>query len=331
MAQESSSEEAGFRQVDPTPQSGSGQSLQVALNPAAAKVLRRTALVTVVLPFLGMLMAVSLLWQRWVYPIDLAVLAVMYALSIIGIGVGFHRLVTHRAFETYPPIKAVLCILGSMAAEGPVLFWASIHRRHHAASDREGDPHSPHLHGATFLEAMRGAWHAHVGWMFVSNTSQLGRTIPDLLQDRVLLRISRYYLVWAGLGILLPGVVEAMIVPSVGGFARGLLWGGFVRIFMVHHVSWSINSICHLFGTRPYSNSDHSTNNILMALLSFGEGWHNNHHAFPSSALHGLRWWQIDFSGYIIVLLRTVGLAWNVKVPTRTQQNSRYANQRPTV
>jgi stearoyl-CoA desaturase (delta-9 desaturase) len=284
-------------------------------NERARRLARRVALVTVVLPFFGVVGAIILLWGKGVGWLELSLLAVMYAATITGIGVGFHRYVTHRAFQTNNALKTVLVILGSMAAEGPVLFWAATHRRHHSFSDREGDPHSPHLHGDGALNSLRGFWHAHTRWMLSPEMTGLGYYTPDLLRDPVIFKLNQLYFVWVLAGLLLPAIVEGLWRRSWAGALYGLLWGGLVRIFMVHHASWSINSICHLYGSRPYQNRDRSSNNFLMALLSFGEGWHNNHHAFPSSAMHGLRWWEIDFSAYIIRTLEKLGLAWNVKRP----------------
>jgi stearoyl-CoA desaturase (delta-9 desaturase) len=246
----------------------------------------------------------------------LALLAGMYAATVIGIGVGFHRLVSHRAFQAHTAVKGALCILGSMAAEGPVLFWAATHRRHHSSSDREGDPHSPHLHGAGALNSLRGFWHAHVGWMFTPEITGWGYYVPDLLKDRTIFAINRQYFIWVFSGLLAPTLLGGLLTGTWRGVFDGFLWGGLVRIFLVHQTSWSINSICHIFGRRAFDTRDQSTNNFWIALLSFGEGWHNNHHAFPHSAMHGLRWWEVDLSGYLIQLLKRLGLVWNVKIPT---------------
>jgi stearoyl-CoA desaturase (delta-9 desaturase) len=288
-------------------------------NERARKLARRVALVTVVLPFLGVVAAVVLLWGHGVGWLELALLAAMYAATITGIGVGFHRYITHRAFQTNNTIKTILVILGSMAAEGPVLFWAATHRRHHSFSDREGDPHSPHLHDGGTRNALRGFWHAHTSWMLSPDTTMtmtaMNYYAPDLLRDPIIFKLNRLYFAWVLAGLMIPALVEGLIVQTWAGVFYGFLWGGLVRIFLVHQASWSINSICHLYGSRPYQNRDRSSNNFLMALLSFGEGWHNNHHAFPSSAMHGLRWWEIDFSAYMIRTLEKLGLAWNVKKP----------------
>jgi stearoyl-CoA desaturase (delta-9 desaturase) len=302
------------------------------LNRRAEHFLRTVTLFTVIVPFLGFLVSLVALWRRCVYPLDLAVLGVMYILTLSGVSVGFHRLVTHRAFQTTLLLKVCICIFGSMAGQGPVLFWAATHRRHHSSSDRTGDPHSPHLHGRGLTNFVRGFWHAHTGWMLRPELSSWVRYVPDLLKDRQIFLINRLYFCWVTLGLLLPAIFEGSILVSWHGFLRGLLWGGFVRIFLVHHVTWSVNSVCHIYGQRPFNTNDRSTNNFPMALLSFGEGWHNNHHAFPNSAFHGLRWWQIDFSGYFIRALRWSRLAWNVKYPSESMlgaldRNANFSNE----
>ncbi|HEY6122028.1 MAG TPA: acyl-CoA desaturase [Pyrinomonadaceae bacterium] len=298
----------------PVPAAGELQSAR--LNAKATRLARRVALATVILPFLGVIVSIVLLWQRAFGFVELTLLIVFYVFTILGIGVGFHRLFAHRGFQTGTATKVVLAVLGSMAAEGPLLFWAAIHRRHHSYSDRDGDPHSPHLHGEGAWNTLRGFWHAHSGWMFRPELTGWAYYVPDLLRDRLLFQINRLYFVWLSLGLILPSVIGGLVTMSWRGALLGFLWGGLVRIFLVHHTSWSINSICHIYGGRPFQTRDFSANNFWMALLSFGEGWHNNHHAFPSSVRHGLEWWQIDISGYVILAMRAVGLAWNVKLPS---------------
>lgn len=286
------------------------------MNERAQKLARRVALVTVLIPFAGFIAAIAMLWGRSVGLVELSLLAGMYAATVLGVGVGFHRLITHRAFQTGSAVKVVLTVLGSMAAEGPVLFWAATHRRHHSFSDRAGDPHSPYLHGEAPLGLLRGFWHAHTGWMFEPELTGWAYYVPDLLRDATIFRLNTLYFIWVGAGLLIPAALGGLLHWTWSGVLYGFLWGGLVRIFLAHHTTWSINSICHIYGSRPFHNRDQSTNNLLMALLSFGEGWHNNHHAFPTSARHGLRWWEIDVSGYVIILLEKMGLARNVKVPT---------------
>ena len=286
----------------------------VKANPRAARWQRGMAIVTVAAPFAGVLAAIVEWWGRGVGPLQVGLLLGMYVLTILGIGVGFHRLITHRAFRTTRGLKVLFCVLGSMAAQGPVLFWAAVHRRHHAFADQPGDPHSPYTEHHTI--SLRQVWHAHVGWMFTPEVTSVAHFVPDLLSDTAVVAVSRYYGLCLLAGLVLPAAIGAAVTQSPRGALDGLLWGGLVLIVLVHHVSWSINSICHLFGSRPFANRDESTNNVWMSLLSFGEAWHNNHHAFPSSARHGLLWWQIDLSAMVIALLRRLHLAWDVWEPT---------------
>jgi stearoyl-CoA desaturase (delta-9 desaturase) len=232
---------------------------------------------------------------------------------------GFHRLIAHRAYQATTFLKTALVIAGSMAAQGPVIFWTAVHRRHHSYSDRDGDPHSPHLHGEGGLEILKGLWHSHMGWLFNHELTDWGTYVRDLLHDRLIFKLNRLYFFWITMGLLLPAVAEGLITMSWLGFARGFLWGGLIRVLVVHHSTWSINSVCHVFGSQPYQVKDHSTNNVVLAIPTFGESWHNNHHAFPSSAVHGLEWWQIDITGSMIKLCALVGLASAVKVPKKKQ------------
>ena len=263
-------------------------------------------------------------WRFHFTTIDLSLLIGMFILSVLGITVGFHRQFTHRSFQTTRTIKIILATLGSMAAQGPLLFWAAVHRHHHACSDQPGDPHSPTLHEEGLMNSLRSFWHAHVGWMFSPEVSDWALYVPDLLKDRTIFKLHRLYPVWVLLGLAVPTLAGALLAGSFKGAAGGFLWGGLIRITLAHHMTWSINSICHLFGSRTFRSDDSSANNFWLAISTFGESWHNNHHAFPSSAFHGLRWWQIDLAGIVIRLLRNAGLAWNVKAPAkREMQESR--------
>jgi stearoyl-CoA desaturase (delta-9 desaturase) len=285
---------------------------------------RLAMLVTVVGPFLGLIAAVALLWHRGPggsrgigWP-EILVMAATYALAGFGVTVGYHRLLTHRAFETARPVRLLLAVLGSAAGQGMVIRWCATHRRHHQRADRPGDPHSPHVHGGGggVRGLLSGLWHAHVGWTFQADAPDLARSVPDLLADRALVRVDQLYLLWVALGLLLPAAALGLYAGSWRGFASGLLWGGLVRTFLMHHVTWSVNSVCHVWGSRPFASGDRSTNNFPVAILSLGEGWHNNHHAFPTSARHGLRWWQFDASFVLIRLLEVVRVARNVRVPS---------------
>ena len=281
-------------------------------------------LLGVVVPFAGVLVAIVLLWNQWVDATDLAILAVMYIITGAGITVGFHRLLTHRAFQTYPWLERTFAVMGSLAVEGSVLDWVADHRKHHAHADKEGDPHSPHVgHGS----GLRGLWHAHTGWLLeTQGQADWKRYATELYEDRSMRQIGRRFPLL---------VVISLAVPTVAGFVlsgftwqgalRGYIWGGLVRIFLVHHVTWSVNSICHFFGRRRFDIEDQSTNVAWLAVFSLGESWHHNHQAFPRSAYHGLRWWEFDLSGLFISMLSRVGLAWNVVRITPERQLQKMA------
>jgi stearoyl-CoA desaturase (delta-9 desaturase) len=239
----------------------------------------------------------------------------MYLLTALGVTVGFHRLFTHRSFETGRVIQCVLAALGSMALQGSLIKWVALHRRHHQYSDRHGDPHSPHEEGGGVGGLLRGAWHAHLGWMFKPDPPDLLHYVRDLRQSRLLRALSALFPLWVAAGLLIPAALGGLLGGSWTGALLGLVWGGLARIFLVHHVTWSVNSVCHLWGGRPYRNGDQSRNNFVFGVLALGEGWHNNHHAFPTSARHGLRWWQIDVSYWVIRALAAFDLAWKVRRP----------------
>ena len=276
---------------------------------------RLAYLSAIVVPFAGLIGAMALVWG-WGFDWTHAVmLLVMYLLTAVGVTVGYHRLFTHRAFKTGPIVSGILAFLGSMAVEGAVTKWAAVHRCHHKHSDDEADPHSPHLHGNSVLGMLRGFYHAHMGWLLRGDPKDLDRYNPDLRADKVVNFMSRFWGVWAILGLLIPAAVGGLITGTWSGVLLGFLWGGLVRVFMVHHLTWSINSVCHVWGTRPFKSHDESRNNFIFGVVGLGEGWHNNHHAFPTSARHGLRWWEFDASYWIIRGLEKLGLAWDVKVP----------------
>jgi stearoyl-CoA desaturase (Delta-9 desaturase) len=256
-------------------------------------------------------------WQLWDSLLgwnDIVVFASMYVLTGLGVTVGFHRLLTHRAFKTRRSIRAMLSILGSAAIEGPVISWVADHRKHHAFSDRHGDPHSPHVdHGQGWVGAIRGLVHAHVGWLFIhTQRGCRARYAPDLLADPVVDWVDRTFLVWAIGGLLAAFGLGWLIGGTVRDGLTGLLWGGAVRMLVLHHVTYSINSLCHFFGGRRFETGDESRNLAWLAPLSLGEAWHNNHHAFPTSADHGLRSWELDLSALVIRALERAGLAWDV-------------------
>jgi stearoyl-CoA desaturase (Delta-9 desaturase) len=280
----------------------------------------------VALPLVGFVLAVVLLWNTLVDWSDLAVLAVMYVLTGFGVTLGFHRLLTHRSFQTHAWLERLLAVLGSMSVQGPVLSWVADHRKHHAHTDEEGDPHSPHGHGGGLRGALSGLWYAHMGWLFDrAGQAEHERYARDLHDDPAMRRISRLFLVWVALGIAIPAALGYALDGTITGALTGALWGGLVRIFLLHHVTWSINSVCHFFGSRRFEVEDHSTNVFWLAPLSFGESWHHNHHAFPRSAIHGLRWYELDFTGSLIRGLRRVKLAWNVVEISPERQRQKLA------
>ncbi len=268
-------------------------------------------LIGVVVPVAGVLVAIVLLWNSWVDATDLAILAVMYLLSGLGVTVGFHRLLTHRSFQTYPAVERTFAVLGSLSVQGSVMDWVADHRKHHAHTDTEGDPHSPHVgHGS----GLKGLWYAHVGWLLhTQGQADWKQYASELYEDRSMRAIGRRFPYLVLLSLLIPTIAGFVLDGfTLQGAIRGYIWGGLVRIFLVHHVTWSVNSVCHFFGRRRFDIDDQSTNVSWLALFSLGESWHHNHHAFPRSAYHGLKRWELDPSGLVISLMQRVGLAWNV-------------------
>jgi stearoyl-CoA desaturase (delta-9 desaturase) len=277
-------------------------------------------LLGVILPVVGVVVAIVLLWNRAVDGFDLALLGVTYLLTGFGVTVGYHRLLTHRSFQTSKPLEYLLAALGSSALQGSVLDWVADHRKHHAHADEEGDPHSPHVGDGAGL---RGLWHAHVGWLFDSQgRANWKRYAPDLYEDPGMRTINRMFPLLTVASVALPAAAGWAYHGNVAGALRGFVWAGLVRIFLLHHVTWSINSICHFFGTRRFQVDDESGNVAWLAVPSLGEAWHHNHHAFPRSAFHGLRWWEIDLTGLVIRGLEALGLARRVTriAPERQEQ-----------
>jgi stearoyl-CoA desaturase (Delta-9 desaturase) len=284
---------------------------------------RNANIAAVIVPFVAVIAAIPLLWNELVGWTDLGIMVAVYLATAFGITIGFHRLLTHRAFETYRPIKYLFAILGSMAVQGPVIGWVADHRKHHAHTDEAGDPHSPHVGEGSGL---RGLYHAHIGWLFEENgTADAKRYAPDLLEDAGMRFISRHFPWWVLLGLAIPFGLGYAIGGTLTGALLALFWAGFVRVFFVHHITWSINSICHFFGSRRFATDDRSTNVAWLAVPSLGEAWHHNHHAFPRAAVQGLRWWEIDISGLTIRAMEKLGLAWNVVTISPERQRQRLA------
>jgi stearoyl-CoA desaturase (Delta-9 desaturase) len=272
-----------------------------------------TGIVTAV-PVLALGLVVWQVWGDFLRWSDVIVFAIMYVATGLGVTVGFHRLFTHRSFKAKQPVRATLAVLGSAAIEGPIISWVADHRKHHTFSDQEGDPHSPHVgHGGGFRGALKGLFHAHVGWLFIhTQRGARKRYARDLLADPVVSFVDRHFLAWALGGLVVAFALGWAIGGSFYAGLTGLLWGGAVRILVVHHVTYSINSLCHFFGRRRFDTGDESRNLLWLAPLSFGESWHNNHHAFPTSAMHGMRAWEIDPSALVIRALERLGLVWDV-------------------
>jgi len=282
---------------------------------------RVATLVAVLVPPLGLLAAIGLLWGVAFHPLDLVLLVALYVASAFGITVGFHRCFTHRSFAAGPGVKVGLGVLGSMAMQGPIVQWATDHRKHHALSDRPGDPHSPHAgREEGRLAALQGFAHAHIGWLFSNLGMEEGRIYGgDLYDDAAIRWGDRLYLLWIAVTFALPFAVGYVVGGTWERAFEALVWGGLLRVFLYQHATFSVNSVCHMFGGRDFRVRDESRNNWLVAILVFGEGWHNNHHAFPASARHGLLRWQLDPSWWVIHGLERLGLAWDVHVPDRAQ------------
>lgn len=293
------------------------------IQPVAHETLDRiiTGLATVI-PFVALGLAGWQLWDKALHWRDLMLFVGLYVPTGMGITIGFHRHLTHGSFKTYPWLRGLLAILGSAALEGPVISWVADHRKHHKYSDQEGDPHSPHVdHGTGIAGTMRGLFHAHLGWLFIhTQRGNRRRFAPDMIADPVISWVDRTFLIWAIGGLMLPFALGWIIGGTVFAGLTGLLWGGLVRVFVLHHFTYSINSLCHVFGRRDFETGDESRNFALIALPSFGEAWHNNHHAFPASAVHGLRRWQLDLSALVIVALERLGLVWDVVRPSPERQ-----------
>ena len=282
---------------------------------------RLVTLIAVLVPPAGLFCAGGLLWSVALRPLDLVLFAGLYLLTGLGITVGYHRLFTHHSFVAKTPLRITLAILGAMTLQGPVTQWVTDHRKHHARSDAPGDPHSPHLSGPGLFGAVRGLLHAHVGWLFKTKGMERGEIYGrDLYEDSAIVLVDRLYLVWVLASVGLPFLIAYAITGSTSRGLEALVWAGLIRIFAFEHATFAVNSICHTFGRRRYELSDKSRNNLLVALLTFGEGWHNNHHAFPRSARHGLSRAEIDVSWLVIRAFSTLGLASGLRLPTPGQR-----------
>jgi stearoyl-CoA desaturase (delta-9 desaturase) len=272
-----------------------------------------TAVVTIA-PVLALGFVAWQLWEEALHWGDLVVFGLLYLLFGLGVTVGFHRLFTHRSFKTKPWLRFTFAVLGSCAIEGPVISWVADHRKHHAFSDKEGDPHSPHVgHEGGLRGALKGLAHAHVGWLFIhTQRGAKQRYAPDLMADPIVSFVDRTFIAWALLGLAASFALGMAIGHTLKAGLTGLLWGGAVRMLVLHHATYSINSLCHFFGSRRFNTDDESRNLSWLAPFTLGEAWHNNHHAFPTSAVHGLRRFELDPSALVIRSLEKLGLAWDV-------------------
>lgn len=285
-------------------------------SPYIHRLQRRHFLLFDILPIVGTVVAIAFLFVRPFGLLEFLLLFSMWLVTGLGVTVGYHRLFTHRTFKATPWVAWVLAVLGSMAGQGPVVSWVALHRRHHEYSDREGDPHSPNLAGDGLRGALRGLAHSHFLWMRRHEYPNVVHYAPDLIKDRALVRIARLYYYWVALGLLIPTVIGALVTMSWTGAVSGLLWGGLVRIFVLEHIVWAINSFLHMFGTRTYDSRENSHNGGVFALATLGESWHNNHHAFPESPSFGLDWYRLDPGFWLIKALAVCGLAWDLKMPS---------------
>ena len=274
------------------------------------------------LPIIGVVSAIALLWNRWVNWVDLTLFLTMYTVCAFGITLGFHRMLTHKAFQAHPWVKTFFLISGSMAMQGPALHWAATHTQHHANSDDEGDPHSP----------LKSLWHAHVGWILNDFKPDIQKYAGAMLKDPIIVFVHKTFWLWVFVGLAIPSLIGAGAAYLMGqsalfGALTGLIWGGFVRLFFNQHVTWAVNSICHTFGSRQFETTDESRNNFLFGILAMGEGWHNNHHAFPRSARHGMSWKQPDPSAWAIWLMEKLGLIKDVVLISRKRIEARLRSE----
>ena len=283
------------------------------------------AFVNVAVPPVGLLFAMGILWGVAIHTVDVVLLVVLYALTGLGITVGLHRFFTHRSFEATRPLQAILAILAIMAVQGLITDWVTDHRCHHAHSDVEGDPHSPHVgHRAGLRGRAAGLWHAHMGWIFRRGAfERRAQYAKDLCDDGMIRAIDRAYPLWVVLTLGIPFAIGFAVGGSAARGFEALVWAGLLRVLLVHHATWSVNSICHSFGTRRYRARDESRNNWLLALPTLGEAWHNNHHAFPSSAVLGIDRGQVDIGGLVVRGLERAGLVWDVRRPDERQRARR--------
>jgi stearoyl-CoA desaturase (delta-9 desaturase) len=293
------------RAVDEEPQSRSGLIVG-----------RTITALLVIGPGVALGVAIPLLWGHAITLFDIILAVVLYEVTGHGVAIGYHRLFSHSSFKAHRVLKIALASVGSLALEGSVIGWVANHRRHHMFSDQPGDPHSPHRYGSGVRDQLRGFAYAHIGWLFAADNTSARRFAPDLLADRDLVIVSRLFPLFAIVSLAVPFALGWLVAGGIGAAVTALIWAGLVRMAVLHHVTWSVNSVCHVFGRRPFKTKDRSTNFGPLAIFSFGEAWHNFHHAHPSSARHGALPHQIDTSAEIIRLFERAGWATKVRWPT---------------
>jgi stearoyl-CoA desaturase (delta-9 desaturase) len=301
----------------------------IQLNPRSARTKRIVALVTIGIPAVGFAIALYLALTGSATALDYALFAVFYAIQMFGITIGFHRYLAHKAFKTSRIFEGILMVAGSMALEGPLLFWVATHRRHHRFADEPGDPHSPNLSGTGLRGKLKGLWYAHIPWMFSLQESQTTVFASDVLRDRRLYGYHRTYLLWGLLGLLLPALVGIGVGGTPAASFSGFVFGGLARVFIANQAAWCVGSVSHMIGSRPFVTEDDSANNWPVAILTFGEGLQNNHHAFPGAYRHAMRWWEPDISGWVIALLAKAGIVWDLRMPDRKTIRNRRLRKGP--
>ncbi|MHA6801151.1 acyl-CoA desaturase [Bounagaea algeriensis] len=269
----------------------------------------------VLVPLIALITAIPFAWGWGLGWADVGLAAAFYVITGLGVTVGFHRHFTHGSFKAKRPVRALLAVAGMMSVQGPLINWVADHRRHHAYSDREGDPHSPWRFGGSPVALAKGFWYAHMGWLFERNVTNAQRFAPDLHKDRTMFGLNRLFVLWTVLSLLLPAALGGLLTMSWWGAFTGFFWAGLVRVSLLHHITWSVNSICHMIGERPFKSRDKAANFWPLALVSFGESWHNSHHADPTCARHGVQRGQLDISARVIWALEKFGWAWKVRWP----------------
>jgi stearoyl-CoA desaturase (delta-9 desaturase) len=289
----------------------------VKLDPASRRIKWITAFTMMALPGIGFATAVYLLWTGTCTTTDLMLFGALYVVHMVGATVGFHRYLAHKAFKTSRAFEAILMVTGSMAGQGPIMYWVTTHRRHHRFSDREGDPHTPNLRGRTLRGKTSGLWYAHMPWMLSDESSSWSFWAPDILRDRRLFFYQRTYQIWMLGGLALPALIGFAVGHSLTAAFTGLVFGGLARMFVANQAAWCVGSVCHMIGGRPFDNGDRSANNWPVAVLTFGEGLQNNHHAFPGSYRHSVTSWEPDLSGWLLTVLGRVGVVWDLRMPDK--------------